>query len=91
MGIVISLITLICYKKIGFRAIFVFLILLIYPHNGYNTFCLLIFMLLLGILDSDKYRDNDILIAVLISIMILTKQTMGVLIIPSLIFANNKK
>ena len=39
----------------------------------------------------DKYKDNDILIAIIISLMFLSKQTLGVLVIPSIVFSKNKK
>lgn len=89
--VIICFITLICFKKIKYKTIFIYLLLLIYPHNGYNIFCLFLFLILLCILYNDKYRDNDILIAFVISLMFLTKQTFGILIIPSVIFSHSKK
>ncbi len=87
ISILIAGITYICYKKIGYKALFIYLLLLIYPHNGYNIFCLFLFMILLCYID----KENDILIAIIVSLMILTKQTMGILIIPSIIYSKKKK
>lgn len=91
--IVISIITIltsiIAYKKIGYKAIIIYLFILIYPHNGYNTLALFFMFILLFILDKDD--NNDILIAIIISLMFLTKQTLGLLIIPSIIYSKNKK
>ena len=70
---------------------YILFMLILYPHNGYNIFCLLLFFILLFILESDRYKDNDLLIGIVISLMFLTKQTMGLLIIPSIIYAKNKK
>ena len=91
--IVISIITIltsiIAYKKIGYKSILIYLVILIYPHNGYNTFALFLMFVLLFILDKDD--NNDVLIAVIISLMFLTKQTLGLLIIPSIIYSKNNK
>lgn len=88
ISIIIVLITVISYKKIGYKSILIYLIILIYPHNGYNTFALFLLFILLFVLDKD---NNDILIAVIISLMFLTKQTLGLLIIPSIIYSKNRK
>lgn len=84
----IVLTTVISYKKIGYNSILIYLIILIYPHNGYNTFALFLLFILLYILDKD---NNDITIAIIISLMFLTKQTLGVLIVPSIIYSKKKK
>ena len=41
------LIMCLSYKKVGFRAISLYFLILIYPYIGYNTFALLLFMLLI--------------------------------------------
>lgn len=93
ISIIIVLITVISYKKIGYKSILIYFIILIYPHNGYNTFALFLLFILLFVIDKDNNKDNnnDILIAVIISLMFLTKQTLGLLIIPSIIYSKNKK
>ena len=89
VGIVISLITFICYKKIGLRALIIYFILIMYPNGGYNLFCLFLFLILINLVDSDNC--DDVVVAVIVSLMVLTKQTLGILIIPSIIFSKNKK
>ena len=87
--VIISIIIMcISYKNIGYRAISLFFLLLIYPYIGYNTFCLLLFMLLI-IHKKGKYED--IIDAIIISCMFLTKHTLGLLVIPSIIYSRHKK
>lgn len=81
-------ITYLCYQKIGFYAMVIYLLLLIYPYTGYNMFCLFLFFLLL-IKKEGKY--GEIIDAILISMMFLTKQTLGLLVISSIIFSKQKK
>lgn len=90
IGIIVSSITYLAFKKIGLNAIIIFLLLLVYSTNGYNTFTLLLLMLLLSILDK-KTKQLDIIIPIIISFMILSKQTMALLVIPSLFYSKNKK
>ncbi len=87
ISIFIGIITCCCFKKIGYRAFVIYLLLLIYPYTGYNMFCLFLFMIMLFICD----KNLDILEAILISMMFLTKQTLILLIIPSIMFAKNRK
>ena len=91
--IIISLIvvgiTVISYKKIGWKAIVVYLTLLIYPYTGYNMFSILLLFILLSLDESSKkYLVLEVL---LISMMILTKQVLGLLVIPNLIYSKNRR
>ena len=88
MAILTVLITYFYYKKIGLKAITIYLILLATHDLGYNVLALFLFTLLLTIIDK---KNNDITIAIIISLLILTKQTLGILIIPSIIYSKNKK
>lgn len=88
IAIFITGITFISYKKIGKCAIIVYILLLIYPYTGYNMFCLFLLFILLQQKDS-KY--STIIEAIIISCMFLSKQTLGLLVIPSIIYSENKK
>ena len=88
IAIFITTITYLSYKKIGKSAIIIYLLLLVYPYTGYNMFCLFLFFLLLNL---NKEKSNIILEAILISMIILSKHTLGLLIIPSLIYSKNRK
>ena len=83
-------ITYLSFKKIGISAIALYALLLTYPYTGYNVFCLFIFFVLLYINDCEfKYRE--LLEGFLICCLFLTKQTLGLLVIPSLLFSKKKK
>lgn len=88
VAIMVLLIFMISYKSIGKRAFIIYLLLLIYPYAGYNIFALSLLFILFFIEDRDK---NDIWEPIIISMMFLTKQTLGLLVIPSLIYSKNKK
>lgn len=90
IAIISTSITYLASKKIGFYSILIYISLLIYSSNGYNTFSLLLLFILLLIIDK-KIKYQDIIIAILISIMVCTKQTLALLIIPSIIYSKNKK
>lgn len=88
IAILIVGITLISYKKIGKNALFIYLLLFIYPYIGYNIFCLFLLFLLISIISKEK---NEIIEAIIISLMSLTKQVMIILMIPSIIHAKSKR
>lgn len=86
----ITFITYLASKKIKIYSLLIYVSLLIFAINGYNTSTLLWLMLLLSILDkNNKYKD--FLVPIIVGIMILTKQTMLLLVIPSLIYSKNRK
>jgi len=89
ISLIIVIITFISYRKIGISAVIVYLLLLIYPFTGYNMFSLLLLFILFSLDEKGKYY---LVIEVLvISMMILTKQVLGLLVIPSLIYSKNRK
>ena len=79
-----------CYKSIGKLAFITYLLLLIYPYVGYNIFALML-LFIIFYLNDKKIKHLDIIEPILISMMFLTKQTLGLLVIPSLIFSKNRK
>ncbi len=88
IAIMITIMTVISYKKIGKLSIIIYILLLVYPYTGYNMFCLFLFFILLNLKET-KYLN--ILEPILISMMILSKHTLGLLIIPSFIYSKNRK
>ena len=90
VAIIVSTITYLSYKKIGIYAISIYLLLLVYSTNGYNTVTLLLLFLLLLFLDK-KAKHKDIIIPIIIGLMVLSKQTMALLIIPSIYYSKQKK
>lgn len=90
LALMIVGISYISYKEIGIKAIGIYLLLLIYPYVGYNIFaCILLFILFY--INDKKIGKLDIIEPIIISMMCLTKQTLGLLVIPSIIFSKNKK
>lgn len=87
IALIITIITYISYKTIGKSSFIIYFLLLVYPYIGYNTFSLLLLLILLNI-KNKKYQD--ILETIIICMMILTKQTLVLLIIPNLIYSKNK-
>ena len=90
LSLLIVGVTYITSKKIGFRAIALTSIILIYPFTGYNTFALFLFMILLCNKKKETKHQN-IIDALIVSMIFLTKQTLGILIIPELYYSKNKK
>ncbi|MCI6265686.1 MAG: hypothetical protein MR598_02430 [Erysipelotrichaceae bacterium] len=90
MAVLVTGITYLASKKIGWYSFLIYSCLLIYSTNGYNINSLFLLFLLLTILDK-KTNKQEILIPIIISLMIQTKQTLVLLIIPNIIYSKNKK
>lgn len=88
IAIMIVFIFFISYRSFGNWAFIIYLLLLIYPYTGYNVFVLFLLFLLFYLKDRDDFCFWE---PILISMMFLTKQTLGLLVIPSLIYSKNKK
>lgn len=91
LAIMTVVITYLAFRKINFYSILIYIAMLICSINGYNVSTLLWLFVLLILLDKEDNKYNDIIIPIIISIMALTKQTLAILIIPSLIYSKNKK
>ena len=73
--------------------VFIILPLLIFPLNitfpNYNLFLLLLFVLLIYL---EKNKKNDILIGIVLALILLTKQSVGIFLIPvSIYYLKDKK
>lgn len=90
IAIICAAIVFISYPEMGWNAISIYILLLIYATNGYNTFSLLLLFLLLK-LSCKQDRCSAIISAILISCMILTKHSFCVMVIPSLFYNRYKK
>lgn len=90
IAVMLSAIFYICYETIGKKAFILYMLLLIYPYAGYNIFVLSL-LLLLYYLEEKNIKNLTIIEPIIISMMFLSKQTLGLLIIPSIIFSKNKK
>ena len=90
VALMIVSISYMCYKEIGLKAIAIYSLLLIYPYAGYNIFSLLL-LFILFYLNDKKIKNIDIIEAIIIGMLCLTKQTLALLVIPSIIISKNKK
>lgn len=76
------------YRNIGVGAFVIYMLLLIYPFVGYNIFTLALLFTLFSLSDN----ENTLLLEpIIISLMILSKQTLILLAIPNIITSKNKK
>jgi len=90
IAIMLTSILLISYETIGKKSIVLYIVLLLYPYIGYNIFTLLLLIILFYLQDK-KNKHLEIIECIIISMMFLTKQTLGLLVIPSIIYSKNKK
>ena len=77
-AIIISMITIISYSKIGKNAFLLFFPLLCYSYPHYNNFCLLLTLLIVYINESNKIKYKDLFIGLLIGCIFITKQSIGI-------------
>ena len=87
----ITFIFLIGYKYIGNKMFVLLPSLLWFGYPSYNVFCLVLYFLLLFVYDR-KYKNKDFILGVIVSLMFLTKQTVGIMfLLPVLCFSKNRK
>ena len=90
INLLITSIVFLTYRKIGYKSILIYVALLFYPYNGYNTFSVFLLFLLLHIKERNQEKYS-ILEPIIIILLAFTKQTLALLIIPSLIGTQKKK
>ena len=88
LSLLVTSIFFLVYSRLKYQAFAILSFSLFYPYFGYNVFCLFLLFLLFFVQNKKYY---SILCPMLIILMILTKQTFFLLIIPSLIETNNLK
>lgn len=75
-AILIAIIVILLFKMIGWKSFIVYAVMLIMPVPSYNLFCLFWLFLILYLIHEKK--DRSILIGFLISLLFLTKQSIGI-------------
>lgn len=90
-AITLTTMIMLMQRKSGWKTLLIlFLILLLDPLPGYNLFSLFLLIVLITICDKE-FKNKDITIALLCSIMFLTKQTIGIcMFIPMMYYSKNK-
>ena len=91
-SLIITTIICVMYKEIGNKVyiLFPFIFMFSVSCYSYNLFCLLLVIIISFLIDK-KSKNKDILIALLVSFVFLSKQNIGVcLFIPMLFYSRNK-
>ena len=88
----ITLISYLVYQKIGLKFLPLVPVFIILPSSiGYNNLSYQLMILLLLIIDNPKIKHQDLIIPFIISLIFLTKQTIGLtLLLPCLIYSKTK-
>lgn len=90
-ALIVGIMLTLAYKKIGIKSLMLYPIIILGYVPSYNLFSLFLYIVLLEI-NTTKSKRKDIYIGLIISLIFLTKQTIGIaLLIPGLIESKNKK
>lgn len=90
-AIIVGIMLTLSYKKIGIKSLILYPIIMLYYVPSYNLFSLFLYIILLEN-NTTKSKRKDIFIGLILSLIFLTKQTIGIaLLIPGLIESKNKK
>lgn len=88
-SLVIAAMGLLMYKTIGIKFIFPLFITLFYCPSPYNLLCMMLLVIILYLIDKNKY--NDYLVALIVGLILITKQNLGVLLfIPMFFYSKHK-
>ena len=79
---------IILFKLVKYKAFIIYPVILYFYIPSYNFICLVLLFVIIYLVNKNK--DNDVLMGVLISLIFLTKQSLGVLLIPGLFYSRNK-
>lgn len=89
-AIILGLTITFMYKKIDKQALFIYPIIMMGFLPTYNLFALFLFSILILVHDS-KNKNKDIYLGLIVSLIFLTKQTIGLtLLIPCIYYSKNK-
>ena len=90
-SLIATLITLICYKRLDKKVLLLIPMIVLFNYTCYNLLSVLILIIILEVLDT-KSKYKDFWIGLLVSLLILTKQTVGGLVlISAFIYSKNIK
>ena len=85
----IALFVTVGYKVLNKKIFILWLLSLSILYPCYNTFCVLIFCFFLFIYNK-KFKHKDFVLGLIIACLFLSKQTLGILIIPLLFFSKDR-
>ena len=85
----IALFVTVGYKVLNKKIFILWLLSLSILYPSYNTFCVLIFCFFL-FLYNKKFKHKDFVLGLIIACLFLSKQTLGILILPLLFFSKDR-
>lgn len=88
-SILIGLIVLILFKRLGLKSLLLFPLFLLVLMPTYNYCCLFLLFVITFLLNMK--RDNDLIIGIIVGIMFLIKQNIGIVMLVPLLFYSKKK
>ena len=89
-AIVITTMLFMIYRNIGSKVLLFLPFILLYTYPGYNLFSLFLIIIIITICDKN-IKEKDIIMGGLCSILILTKQSIGLcVLIPTIYYSKNK-
>ena len=88
-SLLLSVIGLILFKLLKWKGIFPFIMICILTVSSYNLLCLNLLIIIIYLIHTK--RDNDYIIALLIGLILITKQNIGIMLfIPMIYYSKNK-
>jgi len=89
-SLIVGLSILFMYMKVGKKAFLVYPFIILGYLPSYNLFCVFLFSIL-TLVDKSENKYRDILLGIVVSLIFLTKQTVGVaLLLPCLIYSKKR-
>lgn len=87
-SIIMALIGLLLFNKIKWHTIIIYLLLLVYNPSPYNLLCLFFLMIIITIIDKE---DMELFISLIIGLIFITKQNIGIALLPIIFLFKDKK
>lgn len=89
-SLILSFMIVLSYSKLGKKSFLLFPFILLNCYPGYNIFSVFLMILLLTLIDYN-FKKKDIVIAFLVGLLFLTKQSVGIcLFMPMIYYSRNK-
>ena len=88
-AIIVGIMMLFFFKRIGWKSLWILLVMVIFLVPSYNLLSLFLLILIILLIDSKK--DKDFYIGIIVGLSFLTKQNIGVLLfVPFAFYSKNK-
>ena len=87
-ALITAFIMIYLFSLIKWKSLYLWPIIIFLTNPSYNYLCLLFLFIILYLIN--KKKDEDVIMGFLIGIIFLTKQSLGILLIPCLFYSKNK-